>query len=224
MCFRRRQYLQCEVGVREGEQSSISECAEVDTVPKRQYLDLGSVEECKSALHHTKIIPPSLVFFNQRLLQVQRRPSKMSFNLVVPPAAKEVPYGAIGIAHYLSTQADPSSSPFEYTNVDVQTEFSDDVKAATMKSADGSEVADLHTILSVLGRAGNISGQSEEKGLVEAYQSDAAAMGKQSFPDLTQSLNKLDDILYLHAFLVGYAPSVADFAIWSAIKCASGDY
>ncbi|TIA90962.1 hypothetical protein E3P99_01308 [Wallemia hederae] len=145
----------------------------------------------------------------------------MSFNLAVPPAAKEVPYGAIGIAHYLSTKSDPATAPFEYTNVDVHTEFSDDVKTASLKAADGSEVADFHAMLSILGRAGNIAGQSEDKGLVEAYQSDAIAMGKQSFPDLTQSLNKLDDVLYLHAFLVGYAPTVADFAIWSALKSSS---
>ncbi|TIB05934.1 hypothetical protein E3P96_00759 [Wallemia ichthyophaga] len=143
----------------------------------------------------------------------------MSFELIIPTATKDVPYGAIGIAHYLSTNADPACSPFEYSHVDVHTDFSDDAKAATFKSADGAQVTDLHTILSVLAHAGNISGQSEDKGLVEAYVSDAAAMSKQSFPQLTQSLNKLDDILFLHAFLVGYAPTVADFAIWSSIKC-----
>lgn len=103
--------------------------------------------------------------------------------------------------------------------LDAKTDFNSEVKSLSLKDNQGTEITDANTILSVLGRAGNIAGQSEDKGLVEAYQSDALALSKQPFPQLTESLNKLDDLLYLCSFLVGYAPTVADFAIWGAIKC-----
>lgn len=141
----------------------------------------------------------------------------MAFNLTVPPATNPAPFGVIGLAQYLSTPKS-DSIPFEYTQVDAKTDFNSEVKSLSLKDNQGTEITDANTILSVLGRAGNIAGQSEDKGLVEAYQSDALALSKQPFPQLTESLNKLDDLLYLCSFLVGYAPTVADFAIWGAIK------
>lgn len=142
----------------------------------------------------------------------------MAFNLTVPPATNPAPFGVIGLAQYLSTPKS-DSIPFEYTQIDAKTDFNGEVKSLSLKDNQGTEITDANTILSVLGRAGNVTGQSEDKGLVEAYQSDALALSKQPFPQLTESLNKLDDLLYLCSFLVGYAPTVADFAIWGAIKC-----
>ena len=143
----------------------------------------------------------------------------MTFTLIVPPTVNPIPFSIIGLSHYISQDTSPSL-PFEYRKVDVNVEFDQNAQNIGLKES-SAEIKDVNEILSALGRAAGVSGQSEEKGLVENYQTEGAQIPSQAFPQLTSTLDKLDDALYLHSFLVGYAPTTADFAIWGGIKTSS---
>ncbi|KZO97792.1 glutamate-tRNA ligase [Calocera viscosa TUFC12733] len=112
------------------------------------------------------------------------------------------PYGPLGLAAYAGV---------EYV-------FDEEGRGLEFIAA-GKEVKGLDAVLQSLADETNAWG---EKSKVEPYLAQAAHLASlTAFGEVTSSLDALDDHLALRTYLVGHSPTVADWALWGALKAHS---
>lgn len=147
----------------------------------------------------------------------------MAFKLTLNPAASPFPYGPLVLA------------TFVHPTVTIDIRFDSSVEKIVLED-NGSQVTAVHQIIQSLAHAANYTSDST-KVLVNSFTTRLHCLSVPqaplfftlantlpdvtTFPEIVAALDSLDDHLFLRTFLISHDVTVADWAVWGALKCMS---
>ena len=166
----------------------------------RQAGQAGSVKKKQPNVQRRRLINP---FYREKSI------ANMSYSLTIAAKAPVVAYDALTAAAFVNSETD-SSITVDFVDEKAVDGASVVLKAGTETVKDGAVVEKLASEFpEVLVGAGQSA---------EWVQVASSELVVKDFKKLAVSLEKLDAHLNLRSFIVGYSVSVADIAVWGALR------
>ncbi|KAF9520611.1 hypothetical protein BS47DRAFT_1481361 [Hydnum rufescens UP504] len=130
--------------------------------------------------------------------------------LLLNPNTNPVPWGPLVFASYASSVSGGAA----------EIQFDAEIKATTLNDTlNPSSITDSLQILEAIADVAGLNGESSKAAsFIALYRT---LSGKITFAEITAALDSLDDHLAYRTFLVGHVLSLADWAVWSALKSSS---
>jgi len=156
------------------------------------------------------------------LLETDKLASIPAMNLTLNPGASPFPYGPLALA------------TFVHPNVTINIHFDSSVEKIVLEH-NGTQVNAVNEIIHSLASAANYTSDSTKVWVTflneftclfvpqaPAFLTLANILPEMTaFPEIVAALDSLDDHLALRTFLIGHDITMADWAVWGALKCVS---